>query len=69
MTSEATDASYVRFDRYFASKLRLLLRGDSPRIPQAFLELIKPKDHAKGLLVIHNWGDIIPYNVSTVIKV
>ncbi len=33
MTSEATDASYVRFDRYFASKLRLLLRGDSPRIP------------------------------------
>ena len=69
MTSKAIDASYVRFDRYFASKLRLLLRGDSPRIPQALLELVRPKDHAKGLLSSHNWGDIIPYNVSTVIRV
>ena len=40
MTSEAIDASYVRFDRYFASKLKFLLRGDSPRIPQALLELV-----------------------------
>lgn len=69
MTSKARDANFVRFDRYFASKLRLLLRGDSPRIPQSLLELVKPKDHAKGLLVSHNWGDIIPYNVSTVIRV
>ena len=69
MTSEARDASFVRFDRYFASKLGFLLRGDSPRIPQALLELLKPKDHAKGLLVSHNWGDIIPYNVSIVIRV
>ena len=30
MMSEATDASYVRFDRCFASKLRLLLKGDNP---------------------------------------
>lgn len=56
MTSKATDASYVRFDRYFASNLRLLLRGDNPRIPQALLELVRPKDHEKGLLVSHNWG-------------
>ena len=69
MTSEAIGASYVRFDRCFASKLRFLLRGDSPRIPQALLELVRPKDHAQGLLVSHNWGDIIPYNVSTVIRV
>ena len=69
MTLEATDASYVRFDRCFASKLRLLLIGDSPRIPQALLELVRPKDHAQGLLVSHNWGDIIPYNVSTIIRV
>ena len=44
------------------------MRGDSPRIPQALLELVKPKDHAEGLLVSHSWGDIIPYNVSTVIR-
>ena len=69
MTSEARDASFVRFDRYFASKLRLLLRGDSPRIPQALLELVRLKDHAKGLLVSHNSGDIISYNVSIVIRV
>lgn len=69
MTSEATNASYVRFNRCFASKLRLFLKGNSPRIPQALLELVRPKDHAKGLLVSHNWGDIIPYNVSIVIRV
>lgn len=69
MTSEARDASFMRFDRYFASRLRFLLRGDSPRSPQALLELVKPKDHAKGVLVSHIWGDIIPYNVSTVIRV
>lgn len=69
MTSEAKDASFVRFDRYFASRLRLLLRGDSLTIAQALLELVRPKNYAKGLLVSHNWGDIIPYNVSTVIRV
>ena len=69
MTSKARDVIFVRFDRYFASKLRFLLRGDSPRIPHSILELVRPKDHAKGLLVSHNWGDIIQYNVSTVIRV
>ena len=54
MTSKARDASFVMFDRYFASNLRFLLRGDSPRILQLLLELIRPKDHAKGLLVSHN---------------
>lgn len=54
MTWEVTDASFVKFDRYFASRLRLLLVGDSPRIPQSLLELIRPKDHAKGLKVSHN---------------
>ena len=69
MTWEARNASYVRFDRYFASSLRFLLREGNPRIPQSLLALISPKDHAKGLLVSHNWGDIIPYNVSIVIRV
>lgn len=65
MTSEAI----VRFFKFFASRLRSLLRGDSPRILQALLELVRPKDHAKGLLVSHNLGDIIPYNLSTIIRV
>ena len=52
MTLEARDASFVRFDRYFASNLRFLLRGDSPRIPQSLLELVRPKDHAKGLWLV-----------------
>ena len=69
MILEARDASFVKFDRYFASKLKILFRADNPRIPQALLELVRPKDHAQGLLVSHNWGDIIPYNVSTIIKV
>ena len=33
MSWEAKDASFVRVDRYFASRIRLLLRGDNPRIP------------------------------------
>ena len=69
MTWEVIDANYVRFDRYFASRLRIIFKGDSSKIPQYLLELIRPKDHAKGLLVSYNWGDIIPYNVSTVIRV
>ena len=69
MTLEAKNANFVRFDRYFTSRLRLLLRGDSPRIPQSLLELVRPKDHTKGLLFSHNWGDIIPYPISTIIKV
>ena len=54
MTSEARDANFVRFDKYFASRLRLHLRGDSLMIPQSLLELFEPKDHAKVLFVSHN---------------
>ena len=52
MTSEARDASFVRFDRYFASRLRLLLRGDSRRIPQSLLELVKPMDMQRGFWLV-----------------
>ena len=54
MTWEAKNANYVSFDKYFVSRLRFLLRGDSPRIQKSPLELIRPKEHAKGLLVNHN---------------
>ena len=69
MTWEVTDASLVRFDRYFSSRLIMLLIRDSHRIEQPLLELITPKDHAKWLMVSHNWGDIIPYAVSIIFRV
>lgn len=34
MTWDANKASFVRFDRYFASKLRCLFLSDNPRIPK-----------------------------------
>lgn len=69
MTWEVIDVSFVKFDKYFASRLIMLLVGDNPRIPRPLLELIRPKDHAKGLMVSYNWGDIIPYAVSTIFRV
>lgn len=69
MTWEVTDAIFVRFGRYFSSRIRLLLKGDSPRIPQPLVELIIPKEHAKVFLISHNWGDIIPYVFSTILRI
>ena len=54
MIWEVTDASFYLFDIYFTSRLKLLLKGDNPKTPQPLLELIRPKAHAKGLLVSHN---------------
>ena len=45
------------------------LSQDNPQISKPLLELIKPNDHAKGLEVIHNWGDVIPYLISTIFRV
>ena len=56
MTSEARDANFVRFDKYFASRLRVHLRGDSLMIPQSLLELFEPKDHAKVLWLVITGG-------------
>lgn len=66
MTWDADNASFVRFDRYFASKLRFLISKDNPRIHKALMDLIRPMDNPYDLKVSHNWGDIIPYSVSTV---
>ena len=68
MTWEAKKASFVKFDRYFASKLRCLLLSENPRVPKALVSLIRPLDNPIGLKVSHNWGDIIPYSVSTVFR-
>ena len=37
MSWDASNASFVRFDRYFASKLRCLILSDNPRIPKALM--------------------------------
>ena len=59
----------MRFDRYFASRLRSLLLKDNPMIPKALIDFIKPMDNPTGLKVFHNWADIIPYLVSTISRV
>ena len=69
MTWDVEKDSFVRFDRYFASKLRCLLLSDNPRVPKALMSLIRPMDNPKGFIVSHNWGDIIPYSISTIIRI
>lgn len=69
MTWDVDNTSFVRFDRYFASKLRCLILGDSPKIPKALMSLIRPMDNLHNLKVSHNWGDIIPYSVSTMFRI
>ena len=33
MTWEVNDSRFVRLDKYFSSKMRILLNGNNPRIP------------------------------------
>lgn len=63
MIGEEEYANIVRFDRHFTSKLRCLILRDDPRIPKALMD----KPH--NFIVSHNWGDIILYSVSTVIRI
>ena len=69
MTWDANKASFVRFDRNFASKLRSLILSENPRIPKVLMSLIRPMDNPHNLKVSHNWGDIIPYSVSTIFRI
>ena len=55
MTGEAKNASFVRFDRYFASKLRCLLLRNNSRVPKPLESLIRPLENPSGLKVSHNW--------------
>ena len=49
--------------------MRCLLLSENPRVPKALVGLIRPLDNPTSLKVSHNWGDIIPYSVSTIIKI
>ena len=65
MTWEVTNASFVRFDRYFSLKLRSLLFSDNLRIPK-LLDFIRPMEFTNGLKFSHNWAEIIPYPISII---
>ena len=54
MSWDASEANFVRFDRYFASKLRILLSNDNPRIPKLLLDFIRRMDSPNNLEVYHN---------------
>lgn len=69
MNSDAKNASFVRFDRYFASRLRCLLLRDNPKVPRALINLIRPMDNPTSLKLSHKWGDVIPYSISTIFRV
>lgn len=69
MTWDAENANFVRFDRYFTSKLRCLMLRDNPRIPKALMDLIRPMDNPSCLKVLYNWGDVIPYHISTIFRI
>lgn len=69
MTRDVEKASFVRFDQFFASKLRSLLFRDNPRILRELIYFIRPMDNPSGLKESHNWADIIPYPISAIIRV
>lgn len=63
------DASFLKFDKYFASKIRTLLCSNNPRVPKVLLEFIRPKEFAENIKIVHNWGDMYLYLVSMVFRV
>ena len=69
MSYNKRDASYVQFDNCFASRLRARLMVNMPRIPEDLHDFLQPKARRLELKVCHNWGDIIPYPVSTILRV
>lgn len=66
---DRVDASYVSFDRDFASRLRNFLFFDNPIIPMELLRLIRPKEYCQDITIVHNFGDIILYPDSIVFRV
>ena len=69
MIGEVANSSFIRFDEHFSSKIRCLILRDNPRIPETLMHLVRPMDKPHNLKVSRNWGDIIPYPVSTVIRI
>lgn len=69
MSWDRPKASFVRFGNYFASRLRGILTMNPPRIPTQLHDFLRPKERLPLLRIEHNWGDVIPYPVSTVIRV
>lgn len=69
LTCNKEITSYVKFDHCLASRLSVRLMVNVPRIPEEFNHFLRPKGRKSELKVYHNWGDIIPYPVSTILRV
>ena len=68
-TVAATGASFVRFDKFFSTKLKALLVENCPSITTLFFNLLRNLEYPIGLLLCQNWADIFPYLFSTIFKV
>lgn len=66
LSCDREDASYMKFDKCFASKIKILLCSENPRVPITLLEFLGPKEFAKEIKSIHNCGDIYLQPVSIV---
>lgn len=69
MSKDWVAASYLLFDNCFASRLKTRLTINPPTIPKQFLDFLRPKERIPKLNIEHNWGDVIPYSVRTVLRV
>lgn len=68
LSQDREDASFLKFDRCFASKIRILLCTKNPKIPKALLEFLRLEELAEGIKIVHNWGDMYLYLVSTIFQ-
>lgn len=69
ISKDRDESNYILFDDNFASRLRARLVLNPQRIPTELLDFLWPKERRSDLNIEHNWGDIIPCRVCTVIRV
>lgn len=69
MSWDRQEANFVIFDNNFASRLRQKLTVNLPRIPKELHDFVRPKERLPLARIEHNWGDFMPYSVSTVIRI
>lgn len=63
------EASFLRFDNSFSSKLRKRLTVNPPRIPKELHDFVRPKERLPLVTIEHNWGDFISHPISTLIRI
>lgn len=68
-TWDRKDSSFLQFDKCFAARFRKLFVPEGPRVPAALAKLLRPQQFSKDLNIVHNWGDVIFYPYSTIIRI